>query len=81
MNCVEAIDRMADDLEGHLNGLIRPEFEAHLVACGPCRRYRDQLGLTLRAIQQLRNDTATSPQRSALIDRFRKEWKSAHADD
>ncbi len=80
MNCYEAIDLMADALEGHLDAGVRPGFEEHLGECPPCRTYHQQLGATLKTIERLPGTKETSPHRSELIDRFRKERRTPRSD-
>lgn len=74
MDCPEAIDLMADALEGRLPTRARAGFADHMVECPSCRNYFDQLGVTRRTLERLASDAATSPRRDELIAAFRKAF-------
>ena len=73
MECQDAIDVMDMALEQCLEPGLRAPFDDHMDECAPCRNYFEQLRLTRAALQNLPRHGATSPQRAALIDRFKRE--------
>jgi predicted anti-sigma-YlaC factor YlaD len=75
MTCHETIDLMDVALEGRLATATRAGFDEHLAECGPCRNYYDQLGLTLRALGNLRAPGETSRRRAELIAEFRRRYR------
>lgn len=75
MNCYEAIDHMADALDGTLDGVKRSAFEEHLVECAPCHTYMGQLTDTVRSLGELSSSRAPGSNRSELLERFRQEMR------
>jgi len=73
MNCFDAIDLMDRALEGHVPSSTRPDFEAHLEECDPCRNYYAQLAVTVRALGRLPHEprTPAADRREAL----RRAWR------
>ncbi len=49
MTCRELNDFISDYLSGELIPSKGAEFDEHLVACPPCRRYLESYRLTIRA--------------------------------
>lgn len=76
MNCYEAIDLLGDDLEGTLAQERRQGFDEHMEECAACRTYRDQLEITIQAIEMLPRPPLTPERRSDLIAAFRRERTS-----
>jgi hypothetical protein len=73
MNCPEAIDLMADAIEGRLPPALRAGFEEHITECVPCGTYLEQLCLTRQVLHLARRRGSTSPRRKELIEVFKDE--------
>ena len=73
MNCYDAIDLMADALEGELQRAARPGFEEHLDECPSCRTYFVQLKTTVDALEHLPRPGAPGWRRAELIAAFRRQ--------
>jgi predicted anti-sigma-YlaC factor YlaD len=72
VNCRETIDLMDIAIDGVLPTGTRPDFDAHLGACNPCRNYFEQLAATVSALGRLPRPAASNPRRPDLLDRFRR---------
>lgn len=57
--------------EGALTGAQRVLYDLHMVVCGPCRRYREQLRTTVEVLHGLPKEDAAPP--ADLLDRLAKE--------
>jgi len=77
MNCYEAIDLMADALEGRLAPESRAGFDEHIEECTVCGTYLDQLRVTLQALERMPRQKITSQRRSELIAAFQRQWKKS----
>jgi putative zinc finger protein len=75
MNCYEAIDLMADAIEGSLAPEARAGLDDHFAECPPCRNYMDQLRLTCRALEHLPGPGGPGDRRADLIAKFRQEFR------
>jgi len=75
MTCQEAIDVMGEAVEGCLVPGLRPGFDEHIAECHPCATYFEHLHLTRRALRSMPHEGGTSPRRSELIEKFRKEFE------
>ena len=74
--CQELVELVTDYLESRLPASERRRFDAHLVTCDGCRRYLEQMRLTIRALGRLPEESITSEARERLLDAFR-DWKRA----
>lgn len=72
--CQELVELVTDYLEGRLAEAERRRFDAHLVGCEGCRRYLEQMRLTIRALGRLPEESVTTEARERLLAAFRN-WK------
>jgi anti-sigma factor RsiW len=72
VNCVAAIDLMDVALEGALPARERRGFDAHLGKCPPCRKYLQQLTVTVRSLGRLPRTAMANPRRAELLERYRR---------
>ncbi|WP_373507447.1 zf-HC2 domain-containing protein [Thiocapsa sp.] len=52
MNCKEATELMSEDLDRPLRWRERVALRFHLMMCGGCRNFKDQIGFLRAAIRQ-----------------------------
>lgn len=74
LTCQELVELVTDYLEDALPDHGRTRFEDHLAGCTGCRRYLEQMRLTLRLVGRLRGGDLSLPARDALLAAFRT-WK------
>jgi hypothetical protein len=78
LNCRNATRLVSDQQERPLDALERTGLAIHLMGCGNCRRYRDQIQMLdelCKAASDVPNDTnhLTSAARQRIHDRLRDE--------
>ncbi len=54
LSCREVSERASDLIDGRASWRIRVEARLHLLMCQHCRRYIEQLKLTVRALRSTR---------------------------
>ena len=54
LSCREVSERASDLIDGRASWRIRAEARLHLLMCHHCRRYIDQLRLTVQALRGAR---------------------------
>jgi anti-sigma factor RsiW len=74
--CRELVELVTDYLEGTLPEEVRELFEAHLEECEGCRRYLEQMRLTIRLTSSLSEEPLASGTRTKLLQLFR-DWNRA----
>ncbi len=72
--CRELVEAVTDHFEGRTQPDERIRFEQHLVYCGSCRAYVEQMRETIRLTGTLREDDVPAEGRDELLEAFR-EWK------
>ncbi len=75
LSCRELVDLVTDYLEARLPVDERTRFELHLVYCGPCRTYVQQMRQVLSATGRLTEDSVDPAARELLLHAFRS-WKA-----
>ena len=75
MTCQELVELVTDYFDGALDEARRDQLEAHMNVCPDCRRYVEQLRVTLRLAHDL-NAIERAPGVARLLDAFR-DWHSA----
>ena len=73
LTCQELVEIVSDFLEGALPEAERERFDAHLETCEGCRRYLDQMRMTVRVVGTLSEDDLDPGAREQLLQLFR-EW-------
>ena len=70
MVCVELVEVITDYLDGALPAPDRHRFEAHLAACGPCRRYVEQFRGVIAAAARIGPEALPDETREHLVQLF-----------
>jgi anti-sigma factor RsiW len=76
ITCRGLVELVTEYLEGALRADRRTLFEEHLVTCGWCVAYLDQMRRTQHALGRLTEDSISAEARDALLHAFRG-WKAA----
>ena len=74
--CRELVELITDYLEGVLPAADQQRFTAHLQVCPGCRKYVEQMRLTIRAIGRATPEPLPPETRQRLLETFR-EWISS----
>ena len=75
LTCREVVELVTEYLEGALTPRDRLDFERHLVWCGFCRDYLDQVRTTIELTgSAVEVEAPPSPLREQLVEAFR-DWK------
>ena len=78
MACQELVEVITDYLEGTLPASDRERFDAHLLACGACREYVEQMRALIRLSGGLTVETIEPATRESLLLAFRR-WRDAQS--
>jgi anti-sigma factor RsiW len=73
VTCQELVEIVSDYLEGALPKADRERFDAHLEGCEGCRRYLDQMRMTIRVVGTLTEADLDPGAKDQLLQLFR-EW-------
>lgn len=73
-SCRQIVELVTDYLEGRLPLEERTEFEQHLVYCGGCRNYLQQIRQTIAAAGAAKEEALSPAQQEELVRLFRG-WK------
>ena len=76
ISCKELVELVTDYLEGVLSSAVQRRFELHLGKCVGCKRYIDQIRLTIKAVGKLTEDSIDPTAKEELLAAFRN-WKKA----
>lgn len=71
LTCKELVEIVSDYLEGALSEGDRERFDAHLADCEGCRRYLDQMRVTIRVVGTLSEEDLDPGARDQLLEVFR----------
>jgi predicted anti-sigma-YlaC factor YlaD len=72
--CKQIVELVTDYLEGALSEEDALDFERHLVYCGWCRDYLEQMRVTIELTGRIEYEEPPSPLREQLVEAFRG-WK------
>ena len=75
LTCEEVVELVTDYLEGALNEADRERFEEHLVVCGGCSNYLDQIRTTIELTGRVTLDDLNDETKAELLAAFR-DWRS-----
>ena len=77
LNCQQATEKASALLDGELTRSERWALRFHLMMCRNCRRYLDQLRLSLRTVRRLADvaESAIEIDVTAIADRLQREAK------
>lgn len=70
--CRELVELLGDHLDGQLDAATSARVEEHLLGCGDCGRYADQLRETLALTRGLAGDDPSQPGLEALLVELRR---------
>ena len=74
LTCAELVELVTDYLEGAMAARDRERFEEHVVYCGGCATYLDQMRRTIELTGRLTEDDLSPEATDALLASFRT-WK------
>lgn len=74
MTCQQVTELVTDYLERRLRFRDRMRFQMHIGMCRHCRRYLEQMRLTIRTLGRLPDEVMPADVRDELLQRFRR-WK------
>jgi len=80
ISCKELVDMVSGYLEETLSDGERAQFEQHLVECGYCNAYVEQMHLTIKLTHKLAETDTSKPAPDDLLSIFRK-WKEEQKPD
>jgi len=70
--CKELVEIVTDYLEGTLSERERARFDAHMLTCGPCREYVEEMRSTLRLTGRLTVESISTDSRDQLLLALRR---------
>jgi anti-sigma factor RsiW len=73
--CRQAVELMADYLDGRLAGNDLQRLEVHLAGCPHCSEYLAQLRVTIDALGHAEPDELTTEALDDLVDLYRR-WRA-----
>jgi hypothetical protein len=68
--CKEVVELVTSYAEGALDAEDRARFEEHLVTCGPCVLYYDQIHTAIQATRASGKDAISPDEEQALLRVF-----------
>jgi predicted anti-sigma-YlaC factor YlaD len=71
ISCQEVVEVVTDYLEGKLSPEDVAIFEAHLEICDGCRRYLDQVRITIDTVGRIEDDAVPAQLRDTVLAAFR----------
>jgi anti-sigma factor RsiW len=71
VTCRQLTEMVTDKKEGKLSSEQQAGYALHLSWCDRCRRYIQQMDLTMEAVKRLPDEPVPEEVRSALLARFR----------
>jgi hypothetical protein len=74
LTCAELVELVTEYLEGALSERDRERFEEHVVFCGGCSAYLDQMRRTIELTGRLTEEDVTAEAEAGLLAAFRG-WK------
>lgn len=72
LSCREVAKSASDYLDANLSWRRRLQLRLHLAMCAHCRRYVDQLALSIAALRGLKQDAAASETAEQVIAALRQ---------
>jgi anti-sigma factor RsiW len=76
LSCQELVELVTDYLEGALPEDERRRFDEHVDGCEGCRRYVEQMRVTLEAAGELSTESIDPETEQTLLTTFRS-WRKA----
>jgi anti-sigma factor RsiW len=75
LSCQDLVELVTEYLEGALSPEDRDRFDSHIAACDGCRRYIEQIRVTVALSGRLTPEQLDPAAEAALLGAFR-DWKS-----
>ena len=75
LTCEQLVELVTEYLEGGLADADRERFEEHVIVCGGCANYVDQIRTTIELTGRVKVDDLTDETKAELLAAFR-DWKS-----
>ena len=79
VTCQQLVDLLTDYLDGVLDPQRRADVERHIVICGGCANYVDQMRSTVELMSRLAADDPGDEQAGELLGIFRR-WREGLPD-
>lgn len=74
LSCQELVELVTEYLEGALPPDDRDRFDSHIAACDGCRKYLEQISVTVTLSGRLTPEQLDPAAEAALLGAFR-DWK------
>lgn len=74
LTCEELVEIVTEYLDGGLADAERERFEEHVVVCGGCANYLDQIRMTIEIAGRVTVDDLMEETKTELLAAF-KDWK------
>jgi anti-sigma factor RsiW len=71
LTCAQLVELVTDYVEGSLSERDRERFEEHVVFCGGCSSYLDQMRRTIELTGRLSEEDLSEEARDGLLAAFR----------
>ena len=75
ISCQELVELVTEYLEGSLPPADRERFDSHIAACDGCRRYLEQIRVTVALSGKLTPEQLDPAAETALLEAFR-DWNA-----
>jgi predicted anti-sigma-YlaC factor YlaD len=75
ISCQEVVEVVTDYLEGKLSDQEVAVVEAHLELCDGCRRYLDQMRITIATVGRIEDTDVPPDLRATLLAAFRERGR------
>jgi predicted anti-sigma-YlaC factor YlaD len=75
ISCQEVVEVVTDYLEGKLSDHEVAVVEAHLELCDGCRRYLDQMRITIATVGRIEDTDVPPDLRATLLAAFRERGR------
>jgi len=77
-SCREIAEQASDNIDEPLTGIRRLKMMLHLFICVNCRRYKEQIFLSSRAVKSLEHNIEPNKQLQANVEACYKELHCKH---
>ena len=80
-NCKQAAEQVSENIDKSLTGIPWFKFKLHLMMCTVCRRYNNQLELSVKTVESLGETKQPSEELRENVTRNYKEFHCHHKHD
>jgi anti-sigma factor RsiW len=75
ISCKELVEIVTDYIEGTMSAGDRRRFDEHIENCHWCRRYVEQMEITIRTVGRIEEDSIEPRMRAELLAAF-SDWNA-----